>query len=117
MPYMMQQFSRRILMLAGGVWLAAFSCASTSAWGENRDPNVLFIETFADEEAVLERWDFVAGGSAKLTRIESDEIANKPSVYVDFRERASWRFLCTRPIQLVAFISRSFPALAGTSSP
>ena len=102
MLYAILSFGRRILMLAGGVWLAACFCASTCAWGESRDANVLLLETFADQDAALGRWDFTAGGPASLTIVEADEIAKKPAVYVDFRERASWRFLSKRPIQLEA---------------
>ncbi len=95
-------FSRRILMLVGGVWLAACFCVPAAVPVESTDSNVLLLESFADQEAALKRWNFSPGGRAKLTIIETDEIAKKPAVYVDFRERASWQLLCSQPIQLKA---------------
>lgn len=70
-----------------------------SLWGRSAtaddDPHALVAETFPDGRAALERWEFTAEGPASLvmeTRAREDG-RETHGVYVDFRERASWRFM------------------------
>jgi len=61
----------------------------------DEDPHAMLSETFAEGETALERWEFTATGPARLA-MESrtgEDGGEGHGVYVDFRERASWRFM------------------------
>ncbi|MBM4050880.1 MAG: hypothetical protein FJ279_37775, partial [Planctomycetes bacterium] len=84
-----------------GLQVVLLALLGVSALGQGLDSNTLLHETFSDGQAALERWEFKGDANAKLALVQ-DEKAKKSAVYVDFRERASWRLLGKEPIALQA---------------
>ena len=59
-------------------------------------------ESFAEGEVALARWEFTAAANAGLSWVPAAGADQPAAVYIDFRERAAWRFLSRPTVRLRA---------------
>ena len=88
--------------IAPALALLLCMCLRTPGVKAAEDPHAMLSETFSEGEAALGRWEFTATGPARLvmeSRTAKDG-GEGHAVYVDFRERASWRFMSRETLAL-----------------
>ena len=67
------------------------------------DAHTVFVETFADPDTALKRWEFTEeSGTCRLSLVKPCKVVDSYAAYIDFREKGSWRFLARDAVMLEA---------------